>query len=98
MFRLVPTRIFLICGLLLFILSAGYYCGQEGLSAVTGECAAGYYCPAAQVTDSPIDYICPVAHYCETGSAAPTPCASGTYQNEQGQSECKTCPEVGPAD
>lgn len=30
---------------------------------------------------------------CPVGSELPTECPAGTYQDEEGQSTCKTCPE-----
>lgn len=76
------------------LLLSGYYCDQEGLDDVTDQCNAGYYCPSGQVTHSPISYICPAAHFCLRGSPDPAPCPSGTYQDQTGQDNCKTCPEV----
>nr|XP_048683106.1 sushi, von Willebrand factor type A, EGF and pentraxin domain-containing protein 1-like [Caretta caretta] len=38
------------------------------------------------------NYICPVGHYCPTGSPEPKTCPSGKYQDQTGQSRCKTCP------
>ena len=31
-------------------------------------------------------------HFCLEGSDTPTPCPAGTYQDETGQVDCKTCP------
>ena len=54
---------------------------------------SGYYCPEGQVVRDPSAYLCPVGYYCPQGSASQTLCASGTYQDEAGQSLCKECPE-----
>ncbi len=35
---------------------------------------------------------CPKGHFCVAGSATPTPCSDGTYQNVTGQSSCPPCP------
>lgn len=37
--------------------------------------------------------ICPKGYMCPVGSELPTECPAGTYQDEEGQSTCKTCPE-----
>ena len=37
--------------------------------------------------------ICPVAHFCIAGSVSPDACTAGTYQDQEGQDSCKTCPE-----
>ncbi|EGB04574.1 hypothetical protein AURANDRAFT_16886, partial [Aureococcus anophagefferens] len=39
--------------------------------------------------------VCPVGHYCEEGSIAPTQCPPGTASNARGlhaESECAACP------
>lgn len=47
----------------------------------TGDCSAGYYCTAQANTSTPTDGVtgdvCPVGHYCPTGSTAPIPCEDG---------------------
>ncbi|KAH3750573.1 hypothetical protein DPMN_185100 [Dreissena polymorpha] len=37
--------------------------------------------------------ICPLGHYCPTGSKTYTPCQNGTYTNTLGQATCHTCEE-----
>lgn len=80
----------------------GRYCVREGLSNVTGPCAAGYWCKTKADTDTPSsnkDYgPCPSGgYYCEAGSSAPVRCPVGRYA-EPGQNklksadECKMCP------
>ena len=71
----------------------GFYCNGTGLSAVSGECDQGYYCPAGQSVPTPYDYLCPVGYYCLANSATPSVCPSGEYQNELGQWTCKDCPQ-----
>ena len=41
--------------------TGGYYCAVPGLSAPTGLCLEGYYCPdeANVTTATPALYICP---------------------------------------
>ncbi|KAF6736840.1 hypothetical protein FQA47_014055 [Oryzias melastigma] len=47
----------------------GQYCLTPGASqpsaAPSGQCAAGYYCPAGQSSERPEQHICTVGHYCE---------------------------------
>lgn len=69
----------------LFWFLAGYYCETTGLSAPTGECSMGYYCPAGQNVSNPTAYICTPGHYCPAGSPSEVSCPSGLYQNEAGQ-------------
>ena len=63
-----------------------------GLIEVTGPCLAGYYCPGGQAVQDPVEYPCPLGMYCPEGTAVPVMCENGTYQDQQGQSSCKTCP------
>lgn len=69
----------------LFWYLVGYYCETTGLSAPTGECSMGYYCPAGQNVSNPTAYICTPGHYCPAGSPSEVSCPSGLYQNEAGQ-------------
>lgn len=55
--------------------------------------AVGFYCPSGQAVPNPYDYLCPKGHYCLVATSTPIRCKSGFYQNELGQSSCKTCPE-----
>lgn len=59
------------------------YCGGNALTAVSGDCLAGYYCTSGSIIENPADQaygdICPAGHYCETGSPWPEPCPTGTY-------------------
>ena len=51
-----------------------------------------YYCPGGQSSATPKDYPCPQGHFCGEGSAYPTPCGNGTYQNASAQDSCLQCP------
>eukprot|EP00704_Kipferlia_bialata_P000894 g894.t1 len=81
--------------------SAGSYCDLSGLSAVAGDCAAGYYCTGGSSSATPqlVDganvygYVCPAGHYCEAGTSEPEPCAEGTYQPRSQKTSCSACPE-----
>ena len=79
--------------MLLIFLYLGTYCGQEGLPNPEGPCERGYYCPLGQNTPTPGNYTCPEGHFCLEGYGDPEPCPSGTYQNEVGRWDCKTCEE-----
>lgn len=36
--------------------------------------------------------VCPVGHYCPTGTTVPLPCAAGAFSNVTGLSTCHQCP------
>lgn len=64
----------------------GSWCGQAGLSVVSGLCHEGFYCSGS--AQSPYQYVqtstggpCTVGHYCLPGTAIPTPCPAGTYNS-----------------
>ena len=60
---------------------------------------SGYYCTIGVNVATPnISFtgdggICPVAHFCIAESVSPDACTAGTYQDQEGQDSCKTCPE-----
>lgn len=71
----------------------GSFCEEGATPALSGNCTAGRYCPAAAVSavDGP---LCPLGHYCPEGSAQPTPCPEGTFGNQTNQtqeSDCRPC-------
>lgn len=77
----------------------GYYCATPGLAVPTGVCSGGFVCNNASTTPTPTDglqgYLSPKGHYSPPGSAYPTACPPGTYQNTTGASlasACLTCP------
>ncbi|XP_070552128.1 fibrillin-2-like [Ptychodera flava] len=76
--------------------TAGYYCMDYNLTAVTAECAPGYFClrgsPDFQPTDPSYGGECPMGYKCPAGSEYPTPCLPGTYTNLTGQVTCMNCP------
>jgi len=59
------------------------FCESNGLTEVTGDCLAGYYCTSGAILRNPVDQpygdLCTAGHYCEEGSAWPQPCPPGTY-------------------
>ncbi|XP_077578967.1 uncharacterized protein LOC144200597 [Stigmatopora nigra] len=71
----------------------GHFCAGEGLTAPSGNCEAGFYCPGGdtQATGSE-GGLCPPAHYCPKGSIGPAPCPAGSYANLTGQWLCSPCP------
>ncbi|XP_010632162.1 multiple epidermal growth factor-like domains protein 11 [Fukomys damarensis] len=71
---------------------AGWFCSRAGLSSPEALCEGGWYCPRASVSGHSPDTICPPGHWCPSGSLEPQPCLPGQYQDEPGQSFCKTCP------
>lgn len=74
------------------ICPAGFYCADRASPSISGICSAGYYCPVGQITPTPVAYICDIAFFCPANSGTQNPCVLGTYQNQIGQSSCKTCP------
>ncbi|CAM9824345.1 unnamed protein product [Bubo scandiacus] len=74
----------------------GFFCNMSGQDAPVGLCAQGYYCTGRTKTAKPQDGItgdvCPRGHFCPAGSAAPSPCPSGEYNNATGQDKCFPCP------
>ncbi|XP_070551141.1 neurogenic locus notch homolog protein 1-like [Ptychodera flava] len=87
----------------------GFYCEGVNLTAPTAECDPGYYCVSkvnkpnptptnASVCDlegehTGIGGICPPGYSCPGGSEWPNGCIPGTYQDQEGQDTCKSCPE-----
>ena len=72
--------------------TATMYCGEYGLTAPSGICDGGYYCPPGQRASDPFEFICPLGHFCTAGTLEPMRCPSSTYQDELGQTDCKLCP------
>ena len=76
----------------------GKYCDASGLSAVSGDCLAGYYCNGSTIISNPVNDttgdVCPQGHYCPTGSSYPIPCDPGYYTDHfanQNESNCLLC-------
>ena len=79
----------------------GKYC-LGGKDAADGDCDAGFVCPRGSSTATPNSAtytfalntpgICPQGYMCAAGSKSPTPCPVGSYQDQEQQSDCKTCP------
>lgn len=66
----------------------GKFCSERGLSAVSGDCKAGYFCKGSANTSNPEDgvtgNVCPVGSFCVKGSIQPQRCFNGTYMNHTG--------------
>lgn len=69
----------------------GTYCGQRGLFAPSGPCAAGYFCQASSTTRTPAGNECPVGYECPSGSSAPQLCPAGTVATDAGAHACAAC-------
>lgn len=39
------------------MISAGKYCGSDGLAEPSGDCAPGWYCSSGAFTDKPQPYV-----------------------------------------
>jgi hypothetical protein len=62
--------------------SAGSFCASAGQTAVSGACAAGYFCIGGATTPTPTDGIrgslCPLGKICVAGTVAAASCPPGT--------------------
>ena len=69
----------------------GKFCSETGLSAVSDDCAAGFFCRGSANKSNPEDGvtgdICPVGSFCVKGSIQPHTCYNGTYMNHTGNME-----------
>jgi hypothetical protein len=76
---------------------AGKYVLGSAQTAVTGDCAAGYWCATKQFSSTPAENSnggqCPPGYSCLLASGSKLACLAGTYQDEHGAASCKTCPE-----
>eukprot|EP00960_Hanusia_phi_P034309 750985-Hanusia_phi.AAC.8 len=81
---------------------AGYFCPFSNEECAVGQnvqdclgkrepCPPGYFCPAGSFVGDNPDRKCPKGHFCEAQCPSPTPCPPGTYQDDLGQSSCKSC-------
>lgn len=59
----------------------------------------GFFCSEGSPTSAPVSAvygdICPPGHYCEIGSAVPTPCPVGSWRPDsggKGTDDCMPCP------
>lgn len=64
--------------------TGGMYCETKGLSAPTGDCAAGYYCSGASITSKPPESssyggICRRGQFCPEKSTSAQACTGGYY-------------------
>ncbi|WAR09797.1 hypothetical protein MAR_034873 [Mya arenaria] len=73
----------------------GKYCAGVNNTAATGDCDPGYYCNNGSHIANPVDGIigdiCPIHHYCPTGSDLPKTCPTGMMANSTGNFECALC-------
>ena len=78
--------------------TGGSYCSVAGLSAVSGQCKAGYYCSGGSSTSQPLSPssagsgdLCTTGHYCPKGSIQPQKCPLGSYMPTVGAGNCTAC-------
>lgn len=68
---------------------------NAGMVRPNGTCAAGYFCRRNATSATPnqgVDAnICPVGHYCPSGTGEPTNCPKGTYGNDTGTEKTLPC-------
>ena len=70
----------------------GYHCNTTNLTAPSGKCAPGYYCPGGVEDRHPLGFTCPSGFYCPEGSSLPSPCPPSFYQQFEMQDHCEICP------
>ncbi|KAF8823043.1 hypothetical protein IE077_001112, partial [Cardiosporidium cionae] len=74
---------------------AGYFCGDFGLINPSGLCSKGYYCKEKASSPTPMDgatgNLCPIGHFCTSGTVSPIGCPIGTYSNKEGAFSCLPC-------
>ena len=66
-------------------------------SYFAGQCAPGFYCRRGSDTATPANVSaiggpCFKGHFCELGTAFPLGCRRGTYNPNEGETACFTCP------
>ena len=78
--------------------NSGKYCMGTGLTAVTGDCAVGYYCHSGASNprpefdvDIPENGPCPVGSYCPEGTIAPIMCPISTFRDTPGAANVSDC-------
>ena len=74
---------------------AGHFCAAGNQTATSGQCKVGYFCLEGSPTATPNETyggVCPAGFFCPRGSAWPSSCEPGTYNNASGQGSCKNCP------
>lgn len=70
--------------------TAGKYCSEDYLSAVSGDCTERYYCTGGTDTERPVSNIydfgniCPKGDYCPVGVSTSNQCPIGSYQPNKG--------------
>ena len=57
----------------------GMYCETDGLTAPTGDCDPGYFCPEGSIYKDAAGNECPTGHYCPGGNAAALPCRNNSH-------------------
>lgn len=73
---------------------SGYYCPNTTMNhAALVLCPAGYFC-AEGISLAASASICDYGKKCPIGALEQVPCASGLYQDAQGQASCIAC-EIG---
>ncbi|XP_032352703.1 multiple epidermal growth factor-like domains protein 6 [Camelus ferus] len=76
---------------------AGKFCALAGLTAPTGDCAAGHWCKGGATSKDPTDgargLLCPAGHYCLEGASVPARCPPGTWSEEGNRTPggCQDC-------
>jgi len=70
---------------------SGYYCANEGQTAITDYCGVGYYCPDSSTESEPSTTYCAAKEYCPQGSYKANACPIGFYQEDTKKGYCEQC-------
>jgi hypothetical protein len=71
--------------------SPGRFCDLPGLTAPTGNCFPGYYCPSGAKTGAPGEWACRKGGYCPEGSDFPLACPPGTFNDLEYSESSAAC-------
>ncbi|XP_033122761.1 uncharacterized protein LOC117121631 [Anneissia japonica] len=88
----------------------GHYCGDDALTAPSGECYAGYYCTGDASSATPYNDmvddsnnasftgndVCPIGFFCPNGTSYPEPCPAGTFSQNTRVTRVEDCEECPP--
>lgn len=76
--------------------NGGKYCDTPGITSVSGDCLAGYFCTSGADSATPSGLVgvsgpCTAGHYCPAATTNPVPCLVGTYSNTTGLTQSSQC-------
>ena len=77
--------------------TGGYYCETTNQTTPTAPCDAGYFCRVGSDSKTPSGStagdanVCPIGHYCPSGTDNPAACPAGTFNNQTGIPDLASC-------